>query len=52
MKSRPFSDFTWQCEIDEKKGLPIGQTYRSDKMCREFTDAIAEVHMGKEAPRR
>ena len=25
MKSRLFSDFTWQYEIDEKKGLPIGR---------------------------
>ena len=32
MKSRPFSDFTWQCEIDEKKGLPIGRPTVFDRI--------------------
>ena len=40
---RPFTDYKWMCALDEKKGLDIGQTYRSDVKCREFVDAIAEV---------
>ena len=32
MKSRPFSDFTWQYEIDEKNGLPIGRPTVFDRI--------------------
>lgn len=42
-RNRPFTDFEWMCELDEIKGLNIGPNYRSDKKCREFTDAIGEV---------
>ena len=38
-----FADYVWLCELDEKKGLNIGQTYRTAIKCREFTDAISEV---------
>ena len=44
---RPFSDYKWMYALDEKKGLVIGETYRSDVKCREFTDAIAEIERMK-----
>ena len=40
---RPFADYVWLCELDEKKGIDIGQSYRNALKCREFTDAISEV---------
>lgn len=40
---RPFSDFVWQTDLDEAKGLDVGKTYRNEIQCREFTDAIAEI---------
>jgi hypothetical protein len=43
VKSRPFTDFIWQCKLDELKGVDIGKTYRTDKKCKEFIDSIAEV---------
>ena len=46
-KGRPYTNFTWMAALDEKKGLDVGQTYRSDKCCREFIDIIAEVERGK-----
>ena len=42
-KGRPYTDFTWMAALDEKKGLDVGQTYRSDKCCREFIDIIADA---------
>ena len=41
--NRPFTDFKWMCTLDEKKGLNIGETYRSDVKCREFVSAISEI---------
>ena len=41
--SRPFKDFTWMCNLDEKKGVNVGCTYRNDKQCKVFVDAIAAV---------
>ena len=38
---RPFSDMEWMCELDEKKGLDVGASYRTDK-CSEFIHCIAE----------
>ncbi|XP_070547018.1 zinc finger protein 862-like [Ptychodera flava] len=38
---RPYSDFSWLCELDEAKGLSIGTMYRNDKRCQEFVNAIA-----------
>ena len=46
-KSRPFSDFSWITQLDEKKGVNVGQTYRNDKSCREFLRAIAAVERKK-----
>jgi hypothetical protein len=47
MKSRPFTDFIWQCKLDTKKGVDIGRTYHTDKKCKEFIDSIAEVERRK-----
>lgn len=41
--SRPFTDFVWQCQADEKKGLDIGRTFHNKNSCKEFVVAIAEV---------
>ena len=30
-KRRPFTDFIWMCELDEIKGVDIGDTYRNEK---------------------
>ena len=30
-KRRPFTDFIWMCELDEIKGVYIGETYRNEK---------------------
>ncbi|XP_063231064.1 E3 SUMO-protein ligase KIAA1586-like [Bacillus rossius redtenbacheri] len=40
---RPFTDFLWQCILDTKKGLDVGNTYRTDKKCKEFLGSIAEI---------
>ena len=42
---RPFTDYTWQCVLDEKKGLVLGTDYRSDKSAAEFAHHIAEVSL-------
>ncbi|KAL5466710.1 hypothetical protein EMCRGX_G030858 [Ephydatia muelleri] len=39
---RPFSDMEWMCALDEKKGLDVGASYRTDKKCCEFIHCIAE----------
>ncbi|PIK35588.1 putative zinc finger protein [Apostichopus japonicus] len=31
------------CDLDEAKGVDVGQTYRTEPKCREFTDAISEI---------
>ena len=40
---RPFTDYVWQCELDELKGVNVGQYYRSDKAAADFAHHIAEV---------
>ena len=40
---RPYTDFTWMCNLDRIKGLPIGDTYHTDKKAQEFVHYIAEV---------
>lgn len=40
---RPFTDYTWQCSLDELKGLKVGTDYRSDKAAADFAHHIAEV---------
>ena len=39
---RPFTDMEWMCALDEKKGLDVGMSYRTDKKCCEFIQCIAE----------
>lgn len=45
--NRPFTDFVWQCELDEAKGINIGPSYRSHVKCKEFTMAIGEIERKK-----
>ena len=45
--SGSFRSFCWISEMDEKKGVVVGQTYRNDKSCREFIKAIAAVERKK-----
>ena len=37
---RPFTDYIWQCELDELKDE---QDYRSDKAAADFAHHIAEI---------
>lgn len=46
-KSRPFSDFSWQCDLDKSKGLDVGSTYQNDKSCRVIIGAIANTEREK-----
>ena len=39
---RPFTDYVWMCELDEKKGIDIGRTYRNDKQAAAFSSYIAQ----------
>ncbi len=41
-KNRPLSDFLWQCNLDELKGVTLGQTYRNRASATEFVKYIAE----------
>ena len=45
--NRPISDFLWLCQLDEMKGLSIGQTYRNVASAKMFINAIAEVEFNK-----
>ncbi|KAK2169507.1 hypothetical protein LSH36_9g09065 [Paralvinella palmiformis] len=40
---QPFTDYVWQCSLDQSKGLAIGTDYRSDKAAADFAHHIAEV---------
>ena len=46
-KPRPFTDFVWQAKLDKKKVLILGDTYISDKYCKKFIEAIADVERQK-----
>ena len=46
-KGRPFTDFVWMCELDEMKGLEIGETYRNHTQARNFISYIAAVEQHK-----
>ncbi|XP_071795584.1 zinc finger protein 862-like [Asterias amurensis] len=39
---RPFTDYLWLCELDERKGVDIGRTYRNDKQAVNFARLKAE----------
>jgi hypothetical protein len=34
--NRPLADFEWQCELDDVKGITLGQTYRNSHSTSEF----------------
>ena len=40
--SRPFTDFRFQLQLQEKNGVVVGKSYRTDRKCQEFIHAIAE----------
>ncbi|XP_069134264.1 zinc finger protein 862-like [Argopecten irradians] len=40
---RPFTDYTKMCQLDQAKGLDIGNTYLNDKSCQAFIAAIADT---------
>ena len=44
---RPFTDFSWLCQLHEINGVDLGSTYRNDKACRMFAHSIAEVERDK-----
>ena len=44
IKARPYQDYAWVNELDERKGIEIGEKYQSAYACREFSSAIASVH--------
>ena len=39
-KERPFTDFVWQCDLDEVKGVDVGTSYRNDHQAKTFTEFI------------
>ncbi|VDI55336.1 Hypothetical predicted protein [Mytilus galloprovincialis] len=49
MKNRPVSDYMWLCQLDDMKGLNLGQTYRNQETAKVFINAIAEVEFQKVA---
>jgi hypothetical protein len=40
--NKNFKDYVWLCDLDEKKGLSIGKTYRNPKAAKTFSSFIAE----------
>jgi hypothetical protein len=47
-KGRPFTDFTWQCQLDLNKGIPIGSAYQSDKQAKYFSNFFAKAQRLKQ----
>jgi hypothetical protein len=43
----PFTDFIWMCELDEIKGVDIGETYRNEKRVINFAHYIAKTEKQK-----
>ena len=40
-------DYAWLCQLDDIKGVDIGQSYRSDKAAMRFVGAIASNERAK-----
>ncbi len=40
---KPFRDYSWLCQLDEAKGLTMGNTYRSKDACRTFVRYVAQA---------
>ncbi|KAL4222363.1 hypothetical protein ACF0H5_018402 [Mactra antiquata] len=48
MNNHPITDFNWICDLDEAKGLHIGETYRNNnKSPLTFIQAIADTQFKK-----
>ena len=45
--AQPFTDFVWQFQLDEMKGLDIGKTYINEKAAKTFCHYMAEVERRK-----
>ena len=45
--NRPYTDYTWLCELDETKGVNLGKTYRTAEYAKVFTHYIANVEREK-----
>ena len=46
-KGRPYTDYVWMCQLDQMKGLTVGETYLTNKKAHEFVHYIAEVERAK-----
>ena len=46
-KGRPYTDFPMLCDLDESKGLDIGNKYRNNKKAAEFATFIAKAENNK-----
>jgi hypothetical protein len=46
-KRHPFTDFIWMCELDEIKGVDIGETYRNEKQVVNSAHYIIFYRTGK-----
>ena len=38
-QGRPYQDYEWMCDLDEKKGINIGKTYRNRKEAAVFAES-------------
>ena len=47
MQSRPYTDFPWLCNLDEAKGICIGNQYRNADYAKTFIKAIANAERAK-----
>ena len=45
--NRPLSDFVWLYQLDEMKGMNVGQTYRNVTSAKMFINAIIEVEFNR-----
>lgn len=43
--NRPYSDFVWIADLDAKKGIDVGESYRNAKYCKSFVKAIAHIEL-------
>lgn len=47
MNNRPLTDYLWLCELDEIKGIDVGQTYRNIMSAKSFIKAISDDEFKK-----
>lgn len=43
----PFTTYPQLCQLEQKHGIELGQTYRTDKACKDFIMAISEEIKGE-----